>query len=49
MVFLAGLAGVVPGAAAQTLSAHELHDRIVAVFSARATRPLPIGDTLISC
>jgi len=48
IVFLAGLAGVVPGAAAQTLSAHELHDRIVAVFSARATRPLPIGDTLIS-
>lgn len=36
------------GAGAQALSAHELHDRIVAVFAARAMRTLPAGDTLVS-
>jgi hypothetical protein len=49
-VLLAGiLAACAPrGVGAQALSARELHDRIVAVFAARATRPLPVGDTLVS-
>jgi hypothetical protein len=48
LILLAALASVAGAAEAQALSSHQLHDRIVTVFGARATRPLPVGDTLIS-
>ena len=44
-----GCIGPVAARAAQAqMSPQDLHDRIVAVFSSRASRPLPPGDTLVS-